>query len=157
MHLCAFIPIFVPKLVAMVTPFVPSVRECHVANSAIEQILSQNQTAWISCIQLKLWPFLWYFCLFWPKFVAMATSLTHTHAHTHTHTTVLQPFFQDHSGETVPEENFWTLWCKGRLTVSDTLTIQLGATPSGLTSAYLRHPPYFFTGRMPFLPPNQQC
>jgi len=37
----------------------------------------------------------------------------------------------------VPEENFWTLWCKGRLTEADTLTIQLGATPSGLTSAYV--------------------
>jgi len=35
----------------------------------------------------------------------------------------------------VPEENFWTLWCKGRLTEADTLTIRLGVTPSGLTSA----------------------
>jgi len=34
--------------------------------------------------------------------------------HHHT-TTVLRPFFRDHLGETVPEENFWTLWCKGRL------------------------------------------
>jgi len=57
----------------------------------------------------------------------------------------------------VPEENFWILWCKGRLTEADTLTIRLGATPSGLTSAHLHRPPYFFTGRMPFLPPNQQC
>jgi len=56
----------------------------------------------------------------------------------------------------VPEENFWTLWCKGRLTEADTPIIRLGATPSGLTSAHLHHPPYFFTGRMPFLPPNQQ-
>jgi len=24
----------------------------------------------------------------------------------------------------VPEENFWTLWCKGRLTEAETLTIQ---------------------------------
>jgi len=31
-----------------------------------------------------------------------------------------------------------------------------GPTPSGLTSAYLHHPPKFFTGLMPFLPPNQQ-
>ena len=38
-----------------------------------------------------------------------------------------------------------------------TLTIRLGTTPSGLTSAYIHHPPYFFTGRMPFLPRNQQC
>jgi len=57
----------------------------------------------------------------------------------------------------VPEENFWTLWCKGRLTEADTLTIWLGTTPSGLTSAHLHYRPIFFTGRMPFLLPNQQC
>ena len=68
------------------------------------------------------------------------------HTHTHTHTTVLRPFFRDHPGEPVPEENFWTLWCKGRLTEADTHTIRLGATSSGLTSAHLHHHP-FFTGR----------
>jgi len=73
-----------------------------------------------------------------------------------TTTTVLWPFFWDYPGEPVPEKNFWTLRCKGRSTEADTLTIQLGATPSGLTSAHLHHAP-FFTGRMPFLPPNQQC
>jgi len=57
------------------------------------------------------------------------------------HTTVLRPFFWDHPGEPVPEENFWTLWCKGRLTEADTPTIRMGATPSGLvTSALLHHP-----------------
>jgi len=76
--------------------------------------------------------------------------------YTHAHTTVLWPFYQDQPGEPVPEENFWTLWCKGRLTEADTLTIWLGATPSGLTSVYLHHPPLFITGRMPFLPPNQK-
>jgi len=50
-------------------------------------------------------------------------------------------FFQDHPAEPMPEENFWTLWCKGRLTEADTLTIWLGATPSGLTSADLHHFP----------------
>ena len=69
------------------------------------------------------------------------------HATTTTTTrTVLWPFFWDHPGEPVPEENFWTLWClwcKGRLTEVDTLTIWLGATPSGLTSAHLHHPPIF--------------
>jgi len=59
----------------------------------------------------------------------------------HTHTTVLWPFFCDHSREPVPEENFWTSWCKGRLIEADRLTIQLGATPSGLISAHLHHPP----------------
>jgi len=29
----------------------------------------------------------------------------------------------------VPEENFWTLWCKGRLTEADAQTIRLDATP----------------------------
>jgi len=31
---------------------------------------------------------------------------------TTTTTTVLRPFFRDHPSEPVPEENFWTLWCK---------------------------------------------
>jgi len=82
---------------------------------------------------------------------------------TTTTTTVLRPFFRDYPGEPVSEENFWTSWCKGRLTDTDTPTIQQGATPSELTSAD-HHPP-IFTGRMPFLSkpkstgnlnPNQQ-
>jgi len=72
-------------------------------------------------------------------------------------TTILWPFFWDHPGEPVPEENYCTLWCKGRLTEADTLTIRLGVTPSGLSSAHLHHPTIFFMGLMPFLPPNQQC
>jgi len=44
------------------------------------------------------------------------------------------------------KRNFWTLWCKGRLTEADALTSRLGAITSGLTSAYLHHPPIFFTG-----------
>ena len=68
---------------------------------------------------------------FW-QWCQLATSLN---AQVQT-TTILRPFFRDHPGEPVPEENFWTLWCKGRLTETDTLTIRLGATPSGLTSAH---------------------
>ena len=52
--------------------------------------------------------------------------------------------FPGQPGEPVPEENFWTLWSKGRLTEADTPTIRLGATPSGLTSAHLHHPPHIF-------------
>jgi len=60
--------------------------------------------------------------------------------HTITTTTaILRAFLWDHPGEPVPEENFWTLWCKGRLTEADTQTIRLGATPSGLTSDHLHH------------------
>jgi len=40
---------------------------------------------------------------------------------------------------------FRTLWCKGRLTQ----TIRLGATPSGLSSAHLHHPPIFLQARCP--------
>jgi len=54
------------------------------------------------------------------------------------------PFFRDHPGELVPEENLWTLWCKGRLTEADTPTIRLGATLSGLTSAHLHYPHIFY-------------
>jgi len=41
---------------------------------------------------------------------------------------VLRPFFQDHPGEPVPEENFWTWWCKGRVTEAGTCT-QSGWAP----------------------------
>jgi len=72
-----------------------------------------------------------------------------------TTTTVLRPFFRDHPGEPVPEENFLTLWCKGRLTEADTPTIRLGATPSGLTSAHLHHPAIFYRpGALPAAQPT---
>jgi len=68
----------------------------------------------------------------------------------HNHFTAL---FRDHPGEPVPEENFWTLWCKGRLT--DTPTIRQGATPSGLTSAHLHHPaPHFLQAGCPSCHPT---
>jgi len=67
----------------------------------------------------------------------LRTSYHHT-------TTVLRPFIRDHPGEPVPEENFWTLWCKGRLTEADTPTIRLSATSSGLASQCSPPPsPYF--------------
>jgi len=36
-------------------------------------------------------------------------------------------------------------------------TGRVGDTPTGLTAPPSPQPPMFFTGRMPFLPPNQQC
>jgi len=30
-------------------------------------------------------------------------------------TTIFRRFFRDHPGEPVPEANFWTLWCKGKI------------------------------------------
>ena len=44
-------------------------------------------------------------------------TLINHHHHHHNHSTAL---FRDHPGELVPEGNFWTLWCKGRLTEADT-------------------------------------
>ena len=92
-------------------------------------------------------------CSTWTTKV-VSKNCQNTDVTTTTTTTGLRPFFRDHPGEPVPEENFWILWCKGRLTEADTPTIQPGATPSGLTSAHLHHLPIFFTGQMPFLPPN---
>jgi len=71
-----------------------------------------------------------------------------------------QPFYSPFSGTTqvsqCQKRTSGLLRCKERLTEADTQIIWLGATPSGLTSANLHHPP-FFTGQMPFLLPNQQC
>jgi len=61
------------------------------------------------------------------------------------HHNCLQPFFWDHPGEPAPEENFWTLWCKGRLTGKHTdHPAGRHFTSSGLTSAHLHYPPMFY-------------
>jgi len=62
-------------------------------------------------------------------------------------------FFMTTRGEPVPEENFWTLWRKGRLTEADTQTIRLCATPSGLASVQLHHALIFY--RLDALPAVQ--
>jgi len=80
--------------------------------------------------------------------------ITCTLSHPHTHHNCFTALFRDHPGEPVPEENFWTLWCKGRLTEADTLIIWLGATLSGLTSAHLHHPPIFLRARCPSCRPT---
>ena len=65
-----------------------------------------------------------------------------------THTTVLRPLFQDHPRQ--PEEIlFRSLWCKmvqGKIMQADTLTIRLGATPSGLISNPPPSSPHFYAG-----------
>jgi len=75
------------------------------------------------------------------------------------YTTTPQPFygpFWDHQGEPVPEENFWTSWYKGRLSEAD--TNHAAGSHSIRTNQCPPPPsPQFFTGRMPFLSPNQQC
>ena len=58
-------------------------------------------------------------------------SNTITHTPWHAHTTVFRPFFRDHAGEPLPEENFfWTFMVQGKITEADTSTIRLGATQS---------------------------
>ena len=67
--------------------------------------------------------------------------------------TTPQPFYGPFSRTTwvsrCQKRTSGLLWCKGRLTEADTLTIRLGTTPSGLTSAHLHHPPYFLQARCP--------
>jgi len=83
------------------------------------------------------------FANFW-KF---KSPVTLTLDRTHTHTTILWPFCRDHVGEPVPEENFWTLLCKGRFTKA--------LHPDQPVPTSTISP--FFTDRTPFLPANQQC
>ena len=81
--------------------------------------------------------------------IHFASSTTHTKCKytTTTTTTILLPFLLDHPGETVPEENFWTLWCQGRLTESDTPTIP--GHHSIRTNQCPPPPSPIFTGWMP--------
>jgi len=66
----------------------------------------------------------------------------------YTITTVLRPFFRDHPGELVPEELFWTLWCKGRLTEADT---DHPAGSHSIRTNQCRHPssPHFLQAGCP--------
>jgi len=63
---------------------------------------------------------------------------------------------EDHPGEPVPEENFWTLWCKGRLTEADTPISGWAPLHPDQPVLTCTIPPMFLTGWMPFLPRNQQ-
>jgi len=72
-----------------------------------------------------------------------------------TTTTVLRPFFRDHPGEPVPEENFWTLWCKGGLPEADTQTIRLHGRHSIQTNQCPRPPsPIFLQAGYPSCGPT---
>jgi len=62
-----------------------------------------------------------------------------------TTTTVLRPFFRDYPGEPVPEEKHLDFMAQGKITEADTPTIQLGATPSGITGDNLHYPPIFYS------------
>ena len=73
------------------------------------------------------------------------------HHHHHNRFTALLPGPPGWAGA---RRKFWTLWCKERLTKADTPTIRLDATPSGLTSAHLHHPPIFLQAGCPSCRPT---
>ena len=74
--------------------------------------------------------------------------------HHHT-TTVLRPFFRDHPGEPVPEQNMDFI-VQGKINKGRHTDHLAGCHSIWLNSATSTIPPTF-AGWMPFLPPNQQC
>jgi len=81
------------------------------------------------------------------KVCAQFTTYTQTHGR-------FMALFRDHPDELVPEEKKSSgLLVPGGISESDTLTIRLGATPSGLISDPPPSSPPF-SRRMPFLPSN---
>jgi len=58
-----------------------------------------------------------------------------------------------HSGWVSPPPVFWIFMEQGKIMEAGVPTVWVDATPIGLTAP---PPPRFFTGRMTFLPPNQQ-
>ena len=59
----------------------------------------------------------------------------------HTHTSILRLFFWDHPGEPVPAE-LLDFAVQGKINRGRQTDHPLGATPSGLTSTHLHHPPF---------------
>jgi len=53
------------------------------------------------------------------------------------------------------QKNFWIFMEQGKIMGAEVPTVRVGATPTGLTVPHPHNPPRFFTGWMPFLPPNQ--
>jgi len=51
---------------------------------------------------------------------------------------------------------FWIFMEQGMIMEAEAPTVRVGATPTGLTAPHPHNTPRFFTGRMTFLPPNQQ-
>jgi len=73
---------------------------------------------------------------------------TNTHAHTHNRFTAL---FPGPSGWAGARRELLDFMVHGKI---NALTIVLGATPSGLTSAHLHHPPYFLQAGYPSCRPT---
>jgi len=74
---------------------------------------------------------------------------------TTTTTTVLWSFFRDQPGEPVPEQNFFMV--QGKINRGRNTDHPAGRHSVRTNQCPPPPSPHFFTGRMPFLPPNQQC
>jgi len=135
LFLCYVIPLYQEKVYMRLKRYILNNMECYVMKQSVIKCAMACRSSPL-CATWDLAALYCWHCGPARKWLELNLLPHHT-------TTVLWPFFQDHQGEPVPEENFWTSWCKGRLTEADTPTIRLGATPSGLTSAHL-HPPIFY-------------
>ena len=88
----------------------------------------------------------------------MVKDMNNRTENTHTHT---QPFNGLWSGTTrvgwyQKKQFFWIFVEQGKIMGAEAPTVRVDATPTELTAPPPPQPPRFFTGRMPFLPPNQQ-
>ena len=96
----------------------------------------------------------------WPCSDISSTRLrTHTHTHTQTHTrTCLTALLQVYPGEPVPEAKpIWILLKQETVRGSGiSWAVCKSAPRSRQITTPAPHHSVFFTGRMPFLPPNQQ-
>jgi len=82
-----------------------------------------------------------------------------THTHTRAHTTVLWPFYRDHAGELVPRKELRDFMVQGKINSRRHIDHPAGRHSIRTDQCPLPTstiPPYYFTGQMPFLPPNQQ-
>ena len=86
----------------------------HLFVRKLRNFSDNNRTAVLFCYS---WHLLFSFIVCRPALRLMCNNveITIKTLKTYTHNR-LTAFFRDHPGEPVPEENFWTLWCKGRLT-----------------------------------------
>jgi len=134
-------------------------RPCYVFGMAVEPKVRINCYTVINTVTHKLKNVLYavFSSLPWKASWSRGTSSTcvcgpHTpHSHQHNRFMAL---FPGPPGRAGARRELLDFMVQGKIN-RDTLTIRLGAISTRLTSAHL-HIPHFFTGRMPFLPPNQQ-
>jgi len=86
----------------------------------------------------------------WPSTSQKTTSISQTTFHHHTpHHNRFMALFLGTPSWTNKKRELLDFMVQGRLTQADTPIIRLGATPSGLSSAHLHHPPIFLQAGCP--------